>query len=147
MIMIAMCAAQALATQQAGMAQQLLLCGADPLVQCLHTRLVKPSSAHRTKGINLWQVVPWRTTVLHVLLGESAGLLLGPVPWRVYVELQQLCLQMATQLAASDKAEALLNTRVNEDGKGKHPARLCQGGGVKSCMLEPAHTAVVSPSL
>lgn len=99
------------------MAQQLLVCGADPLVQCLHTRLIKPSSAHGTKGINNWRAVPWRTTVLHMLLGESAGLLLGPVPWRGYVELQQLCLQMAIQLAASDKVEALLDARVNEDGE------------------------------
>jgi hypothetical protein len=120
---VALCAVQALATQQASMAQQLLVCGADPLVQCLHTRLIKPSSAQGAKGINNWRAVPWRTTVLHMLLGESAGLLLGPVPWPGYVELQQLCLQMAIQLAASDKVEALLDKRVNEDGEGKHLER------------------------
>lgn len=110
----------ALATQQASMVQQLLLAGADPLVQCLHTRLVRPSPAAHgaaSSSSDAWQAVPWRTTVLHMLLGESAGLVLGPVPWPEFLELQQLCLQVAEQLAKSEKHEAVLNTRVNEDGE------------------------------
>lgn len=103
---------QALATQQAIMAEQLLLSGADPLIQCLHTRLIRPSnSSGGSKSRDSWKAVPWRTTVLHMLLGESAGLVLGPVPWPVYLELQVQCLRVAVNLAAHDKQEAVLDTR------------------------------------
>lgn len=114
------CAVQALHTQQASMVRHLLSAGADPLVQCAHTRLKNwtPSTAGSgSSATNGWQALQWRTTVLHMLLGESAGLVLGPVPWVEVLELQQLCLQVVKQEAVSNRQEALLNTRLNEDGE------------------------------
>jgi hypothetical protein len=110
---------QALHTQQASMVRHLLSAGSDPLVQCAHTRLKnwKPSTAGSASSANGWQALPWHTTVLHMLLGESAGLVLGPVPWAEVLELQQLCLQVVKQEAVSNRQEAVLNTRLNEDGE------------------------------
>lgn len=118
----------AIATQQPSMAQQLLLSGADPLVQCRHTRLIKPSAASGTKGSDKWRAATWTTTALHMLLGDSAGLVLGPVPWLRYVELQHLALQKAVELAGHEKQQALglLDSRVNEAGEGVlHAAARC----------------------
>lgn len=129
--MLLWCVVQAVATQQPSMAQQLLLSGANPLVECRHTRLIKPSTASGTKGTNKWEAAPWRTTALHMLLGESAGLVLGPVPWLRYLELQHLALQKAVELAGYEKQLALLDTRVNEAGEelcSRPVERLCYTG-------------------
>lgn len=96
------------------MAHILLAYGADPLVSCLHTKLIHGGF---TNSSTKWECVPWRTTAVHMLLGESAGLVLGPAPWEDYEGLRQECLLAVQRKAEAEKQERVLDTRVNQDGR------------------------------
>jgi len=90
------------------------------MVSCTHTKLCQPSSmfaADPSSSGSTWQAVEWKTTALHMLLGESAGLVLGPVPWSGYENLQELCVAAAVKLAGANKQLALLDGCVNQDGE------------------------------
>lgn len=100
------------------------------MVPCTHTKLCQPSSMlagdPSSSSGSTWQAVQWETTAMHMLLGESAGLVLGPVPWSVYVKLQEMCVETAVRLAGADKQLALLDERVNQDGEELDGRKACR---------------------
>jgi hypothetical protein len=82
-----------------------------------------------------------------MLLGDSAGLVLGPVPWLRYVELQHLALQKAVELAGHEKQQQmdLLDTRVNEAGEGSCFESAGQVVLYSRCSSRCVHAAITGP--